>query len=339
MSKVLIDRALLERVQERLDPHRDAVLWGDVCDTFRSAPSGTPAMPVKAYYHEWTDLEGVRTRSVGLEVRKEFTDAPLVLEADALARIACLEGEIAKRDARIVELEADLAGTQSRVLVLQDQWRQIDAELAAIKAQEPVCYTTQGMLNIARENWNGVQRIGAHVKKDHRFDIPLYAAPVSEAKAQGEHGDAYQGAREDLAIWKRRALEAEEKVRHQEQIIDRMGEDLNAINGPTFMGEPVLPAKAQGVVMPERKPKAISNKFDLFYNDAWNACLDEVARLNAAPVQQVSVPDGWMLVPVEPTHEMLGAALMNQVECLDAIEVIRTDYKAMLAAAPAPRGE
>lgn len=77
--------------------------------------------------------------------------------------IACLEGEVAKRDeelaacrvavencdvfrARIVELEADLAGTQSRVLVLQDQWRQLDAELAAIK---------------------------------------LYASPVSEAKAQG----------------------------------------------------------------------------------------------------------------------------------------------------------
>ena len=110
MSKVLIDRELLERVQERLDPHRDAVLWGEVCDTFRATPSGTPAMPVKAYYHEWTDLEGVRTRSVGLEVRKEFTDAPLVLEADALARIACIEGEIAKRDARIIGLESQHGG-------------------------------------------------------------------------------------------------------------------------------------------------------------------------------------------------------------------------------------
>lgn len=35
--------------------------------------------------------------------------------------------------------------------------------------------------------------------------------------AQGEFGDAYQGAREELAIWKRRALEAEEKLRNAEQ--------------------------------------------------------------------------------------------------------------------------
>ena len=93
--------------------------------------------------------------------------------------------------------------------------------------------------------------------------------------------------------------------------------------------------KAQGVVMPERSNER--NFTDLLTNYAvgWNDCLDEVARLNAAPVQQVSVPDGWKLVPVEPTHEMLGAALMTQVESLDAIAGIRTDYKAMLAAVPA----
>lgn len=89
------------------------------------------------------------------------------------------------------------------------------------------------------------------------------AAPVSERdayeawklsmKPYGFDGfDAYQGAREDLAIWKRRALEAEARVRQQDQIIDQMGEDLNAINGPTFMGEPVLPRQqAREVVMPE----------------------------------------------------------------------------------------
>ena len=44
-----------------------------------------------------------------------------------------------------------------------------------------------------------------------------------------------------MGIWKRRALEADARVRHQDQIIDQMGEDLNAMSGPTFMGEPVLP--------------------------------------------------------------------------------------------------
>ena len=107
MSKVLIDRELAERVCHVDNSTRQTARRE--LRTILATPSGTPAMPVKAYYHEWTDLEGVRTRSVGLEVRKEFTDAPLVLEADALAQIAFLEGEIAKRDARIVELENELS--------------------------------------------------------------------------------------------------------------------------------------------------------------------------------------------------------------------------------------
>lgn len=49
---------------------------------------------------------------------------------------------------------------------------------------------------------------------------------------------AYIGAREDLAIWKKRALEAEETAR---QLNRALAEE---VNGPTFMGEPVLPATA-----------------------------------------------------------------------------------------------
>lgn len=92
--------------------------------------------------------------------------------------------------------------------------------------------------NIDRaDNW-------AMYGQEYIEDVQAMLAAVAPAQpaAQGEFGDAYQGAREDLAIWKRRALEAEARVRHQDQIIDQMGEDLNAINGPTFMGEPVIPA-------------------------------------------------------------------------------------------------
>ena len=51
--------------------------------------------------------------------------------------------------------------------------------------------------------------------------------------------DAYCGAREDLAIWKRRALEAEEKLRAESAVSSRLVSELNAENGPTHMGEPV----------------------------------------------------------------------------------------------------
>ena len=114
-----------------------------------------------------------------LEIRAALAGSP---RADEL--IACLEGEIAERDARIVELEADLAGTQSRVLVLQGQWRQIDAELAAIKEQEPTGWYTEDHLDdksATTYSWAVAER---WVEKGWPVS-PLYAAPVSEAKAQG----------------------------------------------------------------------------------------------------------------------------------------------------------
>lgn len=93
---------------------------------------------------------------------------------------------------------------------------------------------------VADGGWTSVKDMG----------IQMFQAGAAYQRQSGEHGDAYQGAREDLAIWKRRALEAEARVRQQDQIIDQMGEDLNAINGPTFMGEPVLPSERQSGVMP-----------------------------------------------------------------------------------------
>ena len=124
-------------------------------------------------------------------------------------------------------------------------------------------------------------------------------AGAAYQRQSGEYSDAYQGAREDLAIWKRRALEAEARVRQQDQIIDQMGEDLNAINGPTFMGEPVLLSKRQsGVVMPDvsAMAKVLSDRaadacnidrtdnwamYGQEYIDDVQAML-EVARLNGA---------------------------------------------------------
>lgn len=60
----------------------------------------------------------------------------------------------------------------------------------------------------------------------------------------------------------------------------------------------------------------------------------------AAPVQQVSVPDGYAIVPIAPTPEMIKAALDKP--CFDPLgdllpwsHITRTSYAAMLAAAPA----
>lgn len=59
--------------------------------------------------------------------------------------------------------------------------------------------------------------------------------------------DAYDGAREDLQIWKKRALEAEKLLQEEIESNARLVEVCNDLQGPTHMGEPVLPPKAQGV--------------------------------------------------------------------------------------------
>ena len=200
--------------------------------------------------------------------------------------IACLEGEITKRDAELAACRVAVENCE----VFRARIAELEARIVWLECEAQV-----------------------------------NAAPVSEAKAQG------------VVQWP-----------NADEIMQMAFEE----------GQPADDASGYYFELEE---------FDLFIE----RLMSEVARLNAAPVQQpkcktcddngriggpsfyapdeggepcpdcsahaqqVSVPDGWKLVPVEPTHEMLGAALMNQVECLDAIAVIRADYKAMIAAATA----
>ncbi|MGE8691677.1 MAG: hypothetical protein ACN6PJ_31340 [Achromobacter sp.] len=69
------------------------------------------------------------------------------------------------------------------------------------------------------------------LEKDPFLAAQLWRKPVGFA-------DAYEGAREDLAIWKRRALEAERDLRAERETSSRLVAALNAENGPTHMGEP-----------------------------------------------------------------------------------------------------
>jgi len=69
----------------------------------------------------------------------------------------------------------------------------------------------------------------------------------------------------------------------------------------------------------------------------------EVQALGILPGAQnvPSVPDGWKLMPIEPTQEMINHVIDERLEALVAgkehtfIDI----YKAMLAAAPKPEGE
>ena len=64
-------------------------------------------------------------------------------------------------------------------------------------------------------------------------------ATLPVAQPAPNFADAYQGAMEEVAIWKKRALEAEDTNRKL----------IAEINGPTHMGEPVqnVPSVPEGV--------------------------------------------------------------------------------------------
>ena len=67
------------------------------------------------------------------------------------------------------------------------------------------------------------------------FRTGWVAALATPAQAAApDMTDAYSGAREDLSIWKKRALEAEALNR----------KFAASVNSPSFMGEPAAPAQA-----------------------------------------------------------------------------------------------
>lgn len=108
------------------------------------------------------------------------------------------------------------------------------SELERLRASLPEGYAlvpvqpTPAMLATYIENDGAIRR----------WKAMLDAALSAPAAEPGGMADAYVGAREDMSIWKRRALEAEQKVRQQEQIIDHL--TLEA-QGETRLGEPSLP--------------------------------------------------------------------------------------------------
>lgn len=177
------------------------------------------------------------------------------------------------------------------------------------------------------------------VNKQREWPEPKDGEPRLHIKAQpapvvnGEYGDAYQGAREDLAIWKRRALEAEESVRRLEQINDHL---VKEAQGESRMGEPVIAQPAP--VVPEDVRQALSIMDDEIIAELdaeESACraamlerqlvdrVDEksLTSINPAPdlvsLQKKAesiignypgIPDGYVMVPVEPNGDMLAAA-------------------------------
>lgn len=69
--------------------------------------------------------------------------------------------------------------------------------------------------------------------------------------------------------------------------------------------------------------------------DMWNACRAEM--LKAQPVSEpYKLPDGWKLVPIEPTAGMINVGISEAMKLSANVRIV---YQAMLAAAPAQESE
>jgi len=100
-----------------------------------------------------------------------------------------------------------------------------------------------------------------------------------------------------------------------------------APRAPTSVPDEIEPAvEAIKRVLPTSNPDEYAACIGA---DMWNAC--RAAMLHGADGNSPVIPDGWVMVPVEPTEQMIMAAGPN---CPDAFDYLRTAYKDIIAAAP-----
>lgn len=269
--------------------------------------------------------------------------------------------ELKAAQARIAELESQFDCESIVCGSYRDERDAALAELSAIKAQEPVAFVHPEQLKVLSAEssatcavWNkpGAMPSGTSLR------VPLYAAPVSEAKAQGDAWapsvndyDHSIHSNPDAREW------ADFFVATFPGLADKHDLMIGWFANAMMAMHDHLARKAQGMVMPDvnAAAKALCNRHAMIcgvdVDDQWKEYSQdfiadaetvlENARLNAAPVQQVSVPDGWRVERgYSPSGYVLNSPSGSMIRVCDSggggIETAFALFlKAMLAAAPA----
>lgn len=183
----------------------------------------------------------------------------------ALARIACLEGEIAKQDEELAACRVAVENCE----VFRARIVELESASESLRLSRDYHHERE---NEYRRRW-----------------ACLYAAPVSEAKAHG------------VVKWP----EADEIM----QMAFEEGQPADDASGYYFELE----------------------EFDLFIE----RLMSEVARLNAAPVQQVSVPDVSAMARILADRNADACNVNREDNWAIYGQDYIDDVTAMLAAAPA----
>ncbi|EOU9618863.1 DUF550 domain-containing protein [Klebsiella aerogenes] len=169
---------------------------------------------------------------------------------------------------------------------------------------------------------------------------PLKHLSKEALEAAADPGDLSEWADMQFLLWdaQRRAGITDEQI--TQAMIEKLVVNKQREWPDPKDGEPRLHIKAQQapVAPEEMTPQQASRSYGgevRGYRDGWNAC--RAAMLQAEPVTTANklgnspvIPDGYVMVPKEPTEEMnkAGWAAMNEHYA------INPTYRAMLAAAP-----
>jgi len=108
--------------------------------------------------------------------------------------------------------------------VRYDDYAALESDLAKLRAgQEPVAYTTAGMLAIAKE-LPLTGRIGARCKADDRWNVPLYTTPQPSAVPGNSLTGEYHADVNRLMVVNQQLLEAlEHAVSEYEKLPHSLG--------------------------------------------------------------------------------------------------------------------
>ncbi len=105
----------------------------------------------------------------------------------------------------------------------------VDSTISTLMTQVQVCASAYALIGSRFDRGHERENFETEMADiRNMLDSALSTAAQPQA-------DAYQGAREDLAIWKRRALEAESALRTEQEASSRLAAE---VNGPTHLGEP-----------------------------------------------------------------------------------------------------
>lgn len=86
---------------------------------------------------------------------------------------------------------------------------------------------------------------------------------VSLSKSDLVCRNAYHGAMDEMRVWKNRCLAAEQELREERESNSRLCAELNSINGPAFMGDPVLPKPPVSSVPKGWNPVPVNPNWDM----------------------------------------------------------------------------